>query len=930
MAKGNIELRGVRVNNLHIERLTIPRGDLIVLTGLSGSGKSSLAFETLYAEGQRRYVQSLSAYARQFLGRLLKPDVDSITGIPPAIVIEQRVSNRNPRSTVGTASEVYEYLRLLFARVGKIVSPKSGQEVTCHTVDDVVRYVREHAGARVMVLAPLEGGSRSVPIDRLESLAEEGYSRVEVEGQMLQIDSDGDRLAVAAIARGVFLMVDRFVAEDEAGLLMRCADSAESAFRQGDGVCRLVVISPEGAREELDFSVRLEADGIVFQRPLPNLFSFNNAMGACPTCEGYGMAMGIDEDLVIPDRSRSVYDDAVVCWRGPSMQRNRDVFIEASAKYNFPIHRPYYKLSEEDKHLLWYGAPGVEGIHEFFEAVARQSFKVQNRILVSRYSGRTTCPDCHGKRLRPEALWVQVGGKSIADLVELPLVRLNEFLQGLSLNAHDMVVARRLMLELRTRVQTLLDVGLGYLTLNRRANTLSGGETQRINLATSLGSSLVGSLYILDEPSVGLHPADTENLVRVLERLRDKGNTVLVVEHDEDVMRAADTLIDMGPGAGRHGGEILYVGKIGGIGDCSASLTGAYLTGKEAIPLPATRRSPLGKLTIEGVFVNNLRGVDVEIPLGMLTVITGVSGSGKSSLVNLAVAPAMEEHIQGYEAASKCYGTTALRGMQFVKVEHMDQNPLSRSTRSTPITYTKAFDGVRAIFAHEPLAKTLGMEAHHFSFNTYGGRCEACEGAGTVTVEMQFMADIETPCEECHGTRYEARTLEVKHLGKSIHDVLAMTVDEALDFFSHSPAKEAPGVVRDLTILHDVGLGYVQLGQPTSTLSGGEAQRLKLATYLLAPVGSLGNVFFIFDEPTTGLHIHDIRKLMVAFDRLIELGHTVLVIEHNVEVMRQADWIVDMGPGAGEHGGTIVCEGTPEQVAACPQSITARFLKAHL
>ncbi|PIE84618.1 MAG: excinuclease ABC subunit A [Bacteroidia bacterium] len=929
MAKGSIDLRGVRVNNLRIEELSIPRRELVVLTGLSGSGKSSLAFETLYAEGQRRYVQSMTAYARQFLGRMPKPDADYIGGIPPSIVIEQRVSNRNPRSTVGTSSEVYEYLRLLFARVGKIISPVSGQEVRCHTVDDVVRFLDHHEGERAMVLAPLNPGGGRVGLDLLEDLSSEGYSRVYVEGELMQIDDEDVREAVCRMQSPVYLLVDRFVASSEASGQMRASDSVEAAFRRGEGACRIMLMPKEGEPSPHDFSVRLELDGLTFQRPNPNLFSFNNAMGACPVCEGYGMAVGIDEDLVIPDKNRSVYDDAVACWRGGSMRQVRDEFIEEASQVGFPIHRPYFELTDKQRAMLWDGVGRAEGINAFFEALKRQNYKVQNRVMLSRYTGKTLCPTCHGHRLRDEALWVKVAGYSISEMVDMPLHRLRTCLDGLELDPHDMAIARRLLQELRTRLATLTDVGLGYLTLNRLSNTLSGGETQRINLATSLGSSLVGSLYILDEPSVGLHPQDTQRLVAVLEQLRDKGNTVLVVEHDEDVMRAADTIIDMGPGAGRNGGQVMYVGPLDGVSAKPESLTGAYLSGRERIPLPPARRPGQGELRVGGVVVNNLKGVDVRIPLGALTVVTGVSGSGKSSLVNVGVRQAVESLLQEADPSNPNFREVSLRGPSLFDMELMDQNPLSRSTRSTPVTYIGSFDRVRNIFAAEEASKRLNLEANAFSFNSSVGACPECSGAGRVVVEMQFMADIEVPCEACHGTRYRPQVLEAHHRGKTIHDVLQLTVDEAADFFRGTEGNEATHLVEELEVLREVGLGYVQLGQSTSTLSGGEAQRLKLASYLLKP-RSEERIFFIFDEPTTGLHIHDIRRLLHAFSRLVELGHTIVVIEHNVELMRQADWMIDMGPGAGEYGGQVVFMGTPEELARCEQSATAEYLRGRL
>lgn len=929
MSSGSIELQGVRVNNLKGVTLAIPRGQLVVLTGVSGSGKSSLAFDTLYAEGHRRYVQSLSAYSRQFLGRLPKPDADHIGGIPPAIVIEQRVSNRNPRSTVGTSSEVYDYLRLLYARIGKIYSPISGQLVQRNTPQEIVDFIMGHPGERVMLLAQLHLPNASARSVMLDLLALEGYSRVLVEGNIKHIDSPEDRTALAKSKKPIELLVDRFVPDASDEFKARCADSVEAALRQGEGTCRVAIVPKENQPQNHDFSIRLEADGLTFHPPSPALFSFNNPVGACPECEGYGKTMGIDEDLVIPDRTRSLYDDAVVCWKGPSMGNFRDLFIEHAAQAGFPIHRPYFELTDAERNMLWDGIPGAVGINEFFKLVSTRKYKIQFRVMLSRYSGKATCPTCHGRRLREEALWVKVGGKSIDELVSMPLIHLAEFFANLQLDPHDEAIVHRVLIEIRTRLSYLLDVGLGYLTLNRTCSTLSGGETQRINLATSLGSALVGSLYILDEPSVGLHPVDTLRLVSVLERLRDMGNTVLVVEHDEDIMRAADTIIDLGPGAGSQGGEVLYVGPVQGLAACQRSLTGGYLNGSLQMPIPTTRRTPHGEIDIQGIYVNNIRGLSVNIPLGVLTVVTGVSGSGKSSLVREAIVPAVTEAIEGHRPQRCSYSKVTMPKGALGGVEFVDQNPLARSTRSTPATYIKAYDLIRQLMAEQPIAKTLDLTAASFSFNAPGGRCETCEGAGSIVVPMQFMADIEVPCDACHGTRFSDRVLEVTYRGRNIHQILSMNVHDAIDFFKEGSDPLSASIADKLAILDEVGLGYIALGMGTTALSGGEAQRLKLASYLNAPA-SAPRMLFAFDEPTTGLHFHDIAKLMHAFNRLLEQGHSILVIEHNVEVMRLADWIVDMGPGGGEYGGQLVVAGPPEVVANCKESATAKALAPKL
>lgn len=929
MSDGKIELRGVRVNNLQGVSLSIPRGELVVITGVSGSGKSSLAFDTLYAEGQRRYVQSLSAYSRQFLGKLPKPDADYIGGIPPAIVIEQRVSNRNARSTVGTSSEVYDYLRMLYARVGRIVSPVSGCEVKRDTVRDVVDFTLQHLGERVMLLAPLAAPTQQARSVLLDLLALEGYSRVVVEGEVRQIDSPESRGKLAKEKRPMELLIDRFAPTDDAEFLSRCGDSVEAAFRQGEGACRVVVLGADGSRRSRDFSTRLEADGLTFQPPTPALFSYNSPVGACPTCEGFGLTMGIDESLVVPDKMRSVFDNAVVCWKGPTMGTFREDFINNAVSLGFPIHRPYYQLTDDERAMLWHGIDGAVGIYGFFDMVASQKYKIQNRVLLSRYSGKTTCPSCKGKRLRAEATWVKVGGRSIVELIDMPLVRLADFFENLTLDAHDAAVASRLLLELRTRLSYLLDVGLGYLTLNRACNTLSGGETQRINLGTSLGSSLVGSLYILDEPSVGLHSVDTARLISVLKRLRDMGNTVLVVEHDEEIMRAADTIIDMGPEAGSNGGRLVCMGSVRRLMECQDSLTGGYLSGRLSMDVPTQRRPAKGFFEVQGIFVNNLRNVSVSLPLGVMTVVTGVSGSGKSSLVREGIIPALHATIGGGHPLNCHYSEARLSGGTLHEVEFVDQKLLTRSSRSTAVTYIKVFDHIRQLMASQPLARTLDLEASAFSFNAPGGRCEVCEGTGINVVEMQFMADIEVPCEACRGTRYSERVLEVQYRGCTIHDILSMTVRDAIAFFRNGQEEESVRIADRLGVLEEVGLGYIALGQGTSTFSGGEAQRLKLASYLAEPPSDR-RMLFAFDEPTTGLHFHDVKRLMRAFNRLLERGHTLLIIEHNLDVIRLADWIVEMGPGAGEKGGCVVVAGQPEDVARCGESVTGSFLAQKL
>jgi len=917
-----IIIKGARVNNLKNIDVTIPRGKFVVITGLSGSGKSSLAFDTLYAEGQRRYVESLSSYARQFLGRMSKPECDFIKGIPPAIAIEQKVSSRNPRSTVGTSTEIYEYLRLLFARVGRTFSPISGKEVKKHSAEDIVQCMLEHTdGTRLTLLAPVvrrEGRSME---EQMEVYIKEGFNRLEVNGQTVRIEEykhkDQDT---------VFLMVDRLMVSREKDLISRFTDSIETAMYEGDGACLLRFYEADGSTQLYRFSTNYEADGMVFEEPNEHMFSFNSPLGACPECEGFGSIIGIDERLVIPDSTLSVYDGAVVCWRGEKMGLWKDMVVKGAEKAGFPIFTPYFDLTDEQKRMLWEGTPYFEGINAFFQMVKENQYKIQYRVMLARYRGKTTCPRCRGTRLKPEAGYVRVGGRSIIELVNLPITELKVFFDQLQLNPHDAEVAKRILVEINNRLHFMLDVGLGYLTLNRLSRTLSGGESQRINLVTSLGSSLVGSLYILDEPSIGLHSRDTQRLIKVLRELQQIGNTVVVVEHDEEIIRAADYIIDIGPKAGRLGGEIVYQGDMSDLQPGSSSYTVRYLLGEEKIALPESRRAWNNYIEIKGARENNLKGVNVRFPLNVMTVVTGVSGSGKSTLVRDILFNALKRQLD--ETADRPGEFSSLSGdLSLVRnVEFVDQNPIGTSSRSNPVTYLKAYDEIRKLWADQPLSKQMGYTPAYFSFNTEnGGRCEECEGKGYTTVEMQFMADLVLVCESCHGKRFNADTLEVRFHDASIYDVLEMTVDQATDFFQKYGQKK---IVASLKPLQDVGLGYVKLGQSSSTLSGGENQRVKLAYYL--SMEKKDPTLFIFDEPTTGLHFHDIRRLLEAFDALLKRGHSILVIEHNLEMIKCADWLIDMGPEGGEKGGFIVTVGTPEQVAQCEESYTGQYLKSLL
>ncbi|EFA91910.1 excinuclease ABC, A subunit [Hoylesella buccalis ATCC 35310] len=934
-----IEIKGARVNNLKNISINIPRNQFIVIAGLSGSGKSSLAFDTLYAEGQRRYVESLSSYARQFLGRMSKPECDFIKGLPPAIAIEQKVISRNPRSTVGTSTEIYEYLRLLFARIGKTYSPTSGEEVKKHSTDDIVNCTQQYSkGIKFAILAPLHLIEGRTLEKQLEMEIQEGYTRLWFKNDFVRIDdflADKEALGKAKVDE-IFLLIDRLSVDDAKDVISRLIDSAETAFYEGRGECRLVFF-PSNITYE--FSMRYEADGMTFEEPNDNMFSFNSPLGACPTCEGFGSIIGIDEKLVIPNSTLSVYDGCVQCWHGEKMGQWKDEFCRRAKRDDFPIFKPYLELTRKEKDMLWHGLPS--DMHEderdrvsidaFFQMVKENQYKIQYRVMMSRYRGRTTCPTCHGTRLKREASWVKINGMSITDLVEMSISNLHAWFKQLALDDHDAEIGKRLLTEINNRLQFLIDVGLGYLTLNRQSNTLSGGESQRINLTTSLGSSLVGSLYILDEPSIGLHSRDTKRLISVLKKLQALGNTVIVVEHDKEIMQAADTLIDVGPNAGRLGGEIVFNGSIKDIDrnkeqfakQFSRSHTIQYLTGKETIDKPSSRRSWNMAIELKGARQNNLKGIDVKFPLNVLDVVTGVSGSGKSTLVKGILYPALKRHLN--EVADQPGEYISLEGdwKHIEHVEFVDQNPIGKSTRSNAATYVKAYDAIRQLFAEQPLAKQMGFSPQYFSFNTEGGRCEECKGAGTITVEMQFMADLELECEACHGQRFKKDILDVRVDGKNINDVLNMTVTEALEFFNRLNEKT---VVSRLQPLDDVGLGYIKLGQSSSTLSGGENQRVKLAYFIGREKQE--PTLFIFDEPTTGLHYLDIKRLLSAFDALIERGHSIIVIEHNLDVINYADYVIDLGPDGGDKGGSLVVAGTPEEIANCKTSLTGQYLKA--
>ena len=911
MKSKEILIKGAKLHNLKDITVGIPRNQLVVITGLSGSGKSSLAFDTLYAEGQRRYVESLSSYARQFLGRLDKPKVDNIIGIAPAIAIEQKVNTSNPRSTVGTSTEIYDYLKLLFARIGKTYSPISGNEVKKHTVTDVVEAALAYPdGTKLLLLAPI-----SIPKDRtveqvLKLLLQQGYARILHQGEVIRLEEDNLPKKLGKFQ----LVVDRIVVQHNEDFQHRLADAVETAFFEGKGECMLQEVESEVLKH---FSNRFEMDGITFLEPNVHLFSFNNPYGACPECDGYGDTIGLDEDLIVPNTGLSVYENAIYPWRGETMSWFRDQLVNNAYKFDFPIHKPWYELSAEQRQLVWEGNKYFTGLTDFFKELEEKSYKIQNRVLLARYRGKTRCHSCHGRRLRKEANYVKIQGKSISDLVEISIEKLQAFFRELTLSSYEQEVAKRLLIEINSRLQFLSDVGLGYLTLNRKSNTLSGGESQRINLATSLGSSLVGSMYILDEPSIGLHPRDTHRLIKVLKSLRDLGNTVIVVEHDADIMKAADYIIDIGPEAGTHGGEVVAAGTYEQLLKAD-TLTGKYLSGRLSIEPPKKRRTSPHYISLIGCRENNLKNIDVSFPLDMLTVVTGVSGSGKSTLIKKLLYPAMQKELNA--SNEKIGQFTRIEGKykQLQSVEFVDQNPIGKSSRSNPITYLKVYDDIRNLYANQKLAKMRNFSAKHFSFNVDGGRCEVCKGEGEVTIEMQFMADVHLTCEACGGKRFKKEVLEITYEGKNIDDLLNTTIDDAVAFFA---AHKQTKIAEKLKPLQDVGLGYVTLGQSSSTLSGGEAQRIKLASFL-SKSESKEKVLFIFDEPTTGLHFHDIRKLLDSLQALIEKGHSVIVIEHNLEMIKCADYIIDLGLEGGEKGGSIIAKGTPEEIAKCKESYT--------
>lgn len=925
MRTKNIIIKGARVNNLKKIDVTLPLGEFIVITGLSGSGKSSLAFDTLYAEGQRRYVESLSSYARQFLGRMRKPECDYIKGLPPAIAIEQKVNTRNSRSTVGTSTEIYDYLRLLFSRIGKTYSPISGQIVRKHTSSDVINIVNSYAdGTRFALLTDIiipEGRSFATQLD---ILINGGYSRLENNGHFIQI-TDVIKNCDSLDPHNYHLLIDRMAVSHTKEDEMRLLDSLSTAFHEGNDECIIMVWKSDGKTQEHRFSKRFEADGIVFSEPSDLMFNFNNPIGACPTCEGFGRIVGVDENLVVPDKTLSVYDDAVICWRGQVMSEAKHEFIHVATRHNFPIHTPYYKLSPEQKDLLWHGnGQDWKGIDGFFEWIKSHSYSIQYRVMLARYRGKTICPTCHGSRLKQEASYVRVGDKTITELVQMPIGKLSEWMTGLTLSGEDVVIAQRLIVEINNRLSFLKDVGLSYLTLDRLSSTLSGGESQRINLATSLGSSLVGSIYILDEPSIGLHSRDTSRLIGVLHKLKALGNTVVVVEHDEEIMRSADYIVDIGPEAGRNGGKVVFQGTIDQMAECKNGYTAKYLNGSMNIPVPSVRRKWRDFIEVKGAAENNLKGIDVKFPLGVMTVVTGVSGSGKSTLVNDILYRALARQ---YGEGGEAPGThKSIVGdiKRLSRVEFVDQNPIGKSSRSNPATYLKAFDEIRQLYSDQQLARQMGYGPGYFSFNSPGGRCEECKGEGTVTIEMQFMADITIPCEACHGKRFSHNALDVTYRDKSIYDILDMTINQAIDFFSENKSTSESRIVRRLKPLQDVGLGYIKLGQSSSTLSGGENQRVKLAYF----IGQERQepTMFIFDEPTTGLHFHDINTLLKSFNQLINRGHTIIIIEHNMDIIKCADHIIDLGPDGGDAGGNVVATGTPEEIAQVATSFTGRYL----
>ena len=916
MSKQSIELKGIRVHNLKNINLNIKLNQFVVITGVSGSGKSSLAFDTLYAEGQRRYVESLSSYARQFLGRLNKPECDYIKGIPPAVAIEQKVNTSNPRSTVGTSTELYDYIKLLYARIGKTYSPISGEEVKRHSVDDIYSYILEgHTDQTVVIMAKLaETTNENLPL-----LISQGFSRIKYGDEFIRISDLIEKNIPVDTSKEMFLVIDRTRINDEKDTVSRIKDSVETALYEGNGTCYIDI---DGVTRS--FSNKFEADGIEFQIPTINTFSFNSPIGACPKCEGYGKILGIDEDLVVPNKSLSVYDDAVMCWRGEKMSEWKHFFVQHAHKINFPVHTPYFELTAKEKDLLW---NSENGIYAFFEYLESKKFKIQNRVMIARYTGKTKCPVCQGTRLKKEATYVKINNHSITELVDMPISELKVYFDNLQLSEHDKTIAARVLPDIHNRINFLLDVGLGYLTLNRLSSSLSGGESQRINLATSLGSALVGSLYILDEPSIGLHSRDTDRLIQVLHRLRDIGNTVVVVEHDEDIIKAADEIIDVGPLAGRLGGEIVYQGTLKNLKKAD-TLTADYIYGKKSIPVPAKRRKSNRYILLSGATENNLKNIDVKIPLGIMTAVTGVSGSGKSTLIKTILVPALKKYYGDYSDCTGSFNRLSGDVDSIHGVEFIDQNPIGKSSRSNPVTYLKAWDDIRKIFADEKLSKLNGFKPAHFSFNVPGGRCEECQGEGIIKVEMQFMADVYLECEHCKGKRFKDEVLEVKYKGLNIYDILEMTVNQAVEFFSSGTSHSERSIVSKLQKLIDVGLGYIKLGQASSTLSGGESQRVKLAYHLSQE--NAEPTLFVFDEPTTGLHFHDIHKLMDSLNALIERGHTVLIIEHNMDVIKCADNIIDLGPEGGNEGGYLVFEGTPEELITCETSYTGKYLAEKL
>ncbi|WP_269684128.1 excinuclease ABC subunit UvrA [Flavobacterium lacustre] len=917
--KKNIIIKGAQVHNLKNVDVAIPRNKLVVITGLSGSGKSSLAFDTLYAEGQRRYVESLSSYARQFLGRLDKPKVEYIKGIAPAIAIEQKVNTTNARSTVGTSTEIYDYLKLLFARIGRTFSPISGQEVKKNTVTDVVSDVKSfEIDSKWLLLAPINLEEGRKLEDKLKVLLQQGFARILVDNEMVRLDD----LPASLANKELFLIIDRIVVKDEEEFYNRLADAVQTAFFEGKGICYLKELN---SNKKYSYSNNFELDGITFLEPNVHLFSFNNPYGACPVCEGYGNIIGIDAELVVPNTTLSIFENAIFPWRGDSMSWFRDELVNNAYKFDFPIHKPYFQLSEKQKELIWTGNEYFQGLNDFFKELEEKNYKIQNRVMLSRYRGKTKCYSCKGKRLRIEASYVKINSKTVSDLVDLPIKHLVSFFENIDLDVYEKQIAKRLLVEINNRLSFLTEVGLDYLTLNRNSSTLSGGESQRINLATSLGSSLVGSMYILDEPSIGLHPKDTERLIKVLLSLRDLGNTVIVVEHDEDIMKAADMIIDIGPEAGTLGGNLVAQGTFDEILK-STSLTAQYLNGALEISVPKKRRPFKNFIEIKGARENNLQNIDVTFPLDVLTVITGVSGSGKSTLVKKILFPAMQKKLEN--AGEKAGQFTEMTGSfsQIKHIEYVDQNPIGRSSRSNPVTYIKAYDDIRELYAKEKLSKIRGYQAKHFSFNVDGGRCETCKGEGAINVEMVFMADVQLPCETCNGKRFKKEVLEINFEGKNIHDILTMTIDDSIQFFKDTKQNK---ITQKLQPLQDVGLGYVQLGQSSSTLSGGEAQRIKLASFLVKGT-TKDKALFVFDEPTTGLHFHDIKKLLASFDALIEKGHSILVIEHNLDLIKCADWIIDLGPEGGENGGKLLAVGTPEQIVKIKESVTGKYLNEKL